>query len=135
MANKPKLTEEVKAQVVELLMSFPNLTEVSKLVGLSPQTIYNHRKKDEEFASQVEEALEIGYDTMEGEAYRRAVEGWDEPVFFQGIPVGSVRKYSDGLLKFLLKGYRRKRFNPGIKLPGSKNERLTLTLNVEGDND
>lgn len=47
---------------------------------------------------------------MEEEADRRAVDGWDEPVFGSGghlvgtVQVGSKRRYSDGLLMFRLRG-------------------------------
>jgi hypothetical protein len=43
---------------------------------------------------------------MEDEAMRRAVDGWDEPVYQKGEQVGVVRKYSDSLLALLLRGRR-----------------------------
>ena len=48
---------------------------------------------------------------IEAEARRRAVDGVDEPVYYQGKEVGTVRRYSDVLLIFLLKGLRPQRFN------------------------
>jgi len=39
----------------------------------------------------------------EDEAFRRAVEGTEEPVYHKGKVCGSVRRYSDGLLTLLLK--------------------------------
>ena len=38
------------------------------------------------------------------EARRRAVDGVDEPVFYKGDECGSIRRYSDTLLIFLMKG-------------------------------
>lgn len=43
---------------------------------------------------------------LEQEAYRRAVEGVEEPVYQGGELVGTVRRYSDKLLEFLLRGRR-----------------------------
>src|SRR5205807_601275 len=40
---------------------------------------------------------------IEAEIRRRAMEGWDEPVYQQGARVGTVRKYSDTLLIFYAK--------------------------------
>jgi hypothetical protein len=37
------------------------------------------------------------------EIRRRAIEGWNDPVYQMGQRVGSVRKYSDVLLIFLAK--------------------------------
>ena len=45
-------------------------------------------------------------DVLEWEARRRAVEGYEVPVFHQGVEVGSVRRFSDLLLIFLLKHRR-----------------------------
>ena len=46
-----------------------------------------------------EEALDEARDVIRGEIYRRAVEGWEVPVFQGGRQVGSIRKYSDRLLE------------------------------------
>ena len=54
----------------------------------------------EAFAAAKERAI----DRLEEEARRRAVDGVPEPVFYKGEAVGAVRKYSDTLLIFLLKG-------------------------------
>ena len=48
--------------------------------------------------------------TGEDEAVRRAHDGVDEPVFYQGKACGVVRKYSDTLLIFLLKGRRPEKY-------------------------
>ena len=42
---------------------------------------------------------------LEAEAHRRAVEGVEEPVgWYKGVAGGTVRRYSDALLIFTLKG-------------------------------
>ena len=56
---------------------------------------------------------------LEREARRRAVEGVEEPVgFYKGEPSAYVRKYSDTLLIFLMKGARpdkyRDRWDPRV---------------------
>lgn len=43
-------------------------------------------------------------DRLEQEALRRAVTGTEEPVFYQGAECGKIRKYSDVLLIFMMKG-------------------------------
>lgn len=50
------------------------------------------------------EALDVGAGALEDEAVRRAYVGVEEPLFYQGKQCGTVRKYSDTLLIFLLKG-------------------------------
>ena len=58
---------------------------------------------------------------LEEEARRRAYVGFDEPVFGSGghgigtVQVGVIRKYSDTLLIFLLKGIRPGKFRENHK--------------------
>lgn len=55
----------------------------------------------------------------EEEAHRRAVEGWDEGVYFKGELCGQERKFSDRLLELLLKAdnpkYRGESFSVNVQ--------------------
>ena len=55
--------------------------------------------------------MELGIGALEDEATRRAVEGVEGPVFFQGRQCGVVRKYSDTLLIFRLKAMRPEKYS------------------------
>ncbi|MBV1917558.1 MAG: hypothetical protein KUG65_05800 [Sphingomonadaceae bacterium] len=77
------------------------------------QTFKDERARDEEFAAQWDEAMEAAQASVEHELYRRAQEGWEEPIFggrHKEKIVGTVRRYSDRLLelraKALLSAYR-----------------------------
>ena len=61
-------------------------------------SFYRERDNDEEFAAAWDEALDIASSSVEAELHRRGVRGYDEPVWWQGKEVGSVRKFSDALL-------------------------------------
>ena len=52
------------------------------------------------------EAFEEVTDKLEEEGLRRAIDGVDEPVWYQGMEVGSKRVYSDSLLSMMLQGRR-----------------------------
>jgi len=70
-------------------------------------------------------------DTMRAEAYRRAVVGIDEPVFYQGNDTGHrMKKYSDSLLQFTLMGYdsRFRAKDVNMNVSGS----LETNVNIEG---
>jgi hypothetical protein len=79
-------------------------------------TVYERRAADAGFAAAWDVALEAAADLLEAEARRRAHDGWDEPVFGNlgagrgSGEVGTVRKYSDTLLIFLLKGARPEKY-------------------------
>ena len=65
--------------------------------------VYEWRQKDHDFRDAFEEARSCGLESLKDEAFRRAYEGVDEPKFHQGEICGTVRKYSDSLLMFLIK--------------------------------
>lgn len=132
---KKKTTPEFKAAFLAMLAELPNITVVSKLLGISPSNVSVARRADPEFDEAVLEAINQGYDMIEEEARRRAVEGVLTPVFYEGEEVGQVRKYSDQLLVMLLKGYKPKKFNRGVtaKFDGGGAEKITMTFDIDGD--
>lgn len=83
-----------------------NVTLAASAAGVNRATPYRWRQDDPDFARAWEDAMEAAADKLEQEAWRRAVEGVEEPVYRGGKLVGTVRKYSDTLLIFLLKGAR-----------------------------
>lgn len=77
------------------------------------QTFKDERERDPEFARQWDEAMQAAEASIEHEIFRRAQEGWDEPIYggrHRERVVGTVRKYSDRLLELraraLLPAYR-----------------------------
>ena len=78
-----------------------------KIAGIDPKTAWNWQHRDPvdpEYVRALETAEEMAGRTLEAEAIRRARDGWLEPVFHQGVQVGEIRKYSDTLLIFTMKG-------------------------------
>ena len=74
--------------------------------GVDPSTAHKRRREDPEFRRAWAEVGVIGTQAMEREAARRAYHGVEEPVFHKGEVCGSIRKYSDTLMIFLLKARR-----------------------------
>lgn len=99
-----------------------NVKASCRKAGVSRQTAYLHRAQDDEFAQAWEHALTVATSLLEDEAWRRAVRGVSEPVYFKGDKVGSVRRYSDTLLIFLLKAHN----------PQKYRERLDINANIQG---
>ena len=117
-----------------------NIGASCELSQVARSTLFEARKNDAAFRTACEAARATATDALEHEARRRALEGWDEPVFHQGRPCGfwidekgrvygdkekkpakakfvpvGVRKFSDTLLIFLLKGNRPKKFRENIR--------------------
>ena len=58
-------------------------------------------------------------------ARRRAIDGFEEPVFYQGAVVGAVRKYSDRMLELLLKGHAPEKYKDRVQHSGDVKVNVT----------
>lgn len=72
-------------------------------IGVTKECIYDYRNKHPHFALLMEKIRRKFRAELEGEARRRAVEGWLEPVFGKDGRIGSVRRFDSRLLELLLK--------------------------------
>jgi len=89
----------------------------SGLVGLAAEAADVDRglharwlKSSAAYRAAFEPAHERAIETMEAEARRRAVEGVQETVYYEGMKCGTRQRYSDNLLMFLLKAARPERY-------------------------
>ncbi len=103
-----------------VLAATGNVSAACRAAGISRQDAYQVRSRHPDFGERWAEALADAADSVEAEAWRRAVEGYDEPVFYHGEPTGHViRRYSDGLLALLLKGLKPERYGDSLRLEES----------------
>ncbi len=148
------------------LRTMPVLRYACQAVGIDAATAWRRRKADPDFDEAVLAAMEEGMDKAEQEAYRRGVDGFEEPLTHQGritwqleyydretgeavpddvyeanmlkspdnrkslgwrylkdaagqrVPV-TVRKHSDTLLQFVLRGRRRAVFGDKQEITGA----------------
>ena len=104
---------------LDLLGKNGNVTLSAHEAGIVRQTAYDARDRDKAFSKAWEDAMEQAADVLEREAWRRASEGVKQPVFYQGEVCGHVRKYSDVLLIFLLKGARPDKYREQLAVPAA----------------
>jgi hypothetical protein len=104
-----KATPENKEIVLAMLANGATYGAAAAAIGAHRRTIIKWPDRDEEFAQRWHNVVEEGADRLEQEAIRRARDGVERPVFFQGRIVGYTREYSDLLLIKLLQAKR-----PGV---------------------
>lgn len=93
-----------KETFIEAFRQHGNVTWAARQIGLRHRdTVYSWLEHDDEFAARFRSAEIEATETMEQEAYRRAVQGTQKPVYHQGAQCGTVQEYSDTLLIFMLK--------------------------------
>lgn len=87
-----------KAVYLEKLTETGLRVHSARAAGVTSSTVRHHRLADADFAAREEEAEAHHTETCLQELHRRAVQGYDKPVFWQGAQAGVVREYSDALL-------------------------------------
>ena len=121
------------------------MTASCKKAGYGRTSVFEWKRDNEEFAARYQDADDQAVERMEEEADRRAVEGFEKPVFYQGQPVGQwfdadgrpcladsvdangepravrfkryeVREFSDTLLMFRLKAKRPDHYRENSKI-------------------
>lgn len=114
MANRTKRTDTRERKFLDVLRATCNVTEAAKAAGVARRTAYEWRDADERFRAEWDDAEQEAADALEREAWRRAVEGTDKPVTYQGVITATFREYSDRMLELLLKAHRPEKFKDRV---------------------
>lgn len=101
--------------------------------GISRRTYYQWRKKDASFDDNCKMAEEMSADIIEREALRRAVEGYDHPVIYQGEITDTYTEYSDSLMSMLLRGNKQAKYKERTEYSGSVGRPMTLDEETKED--
>jgi hypothetical protein len=126
-----------RAPFLAALAATGNVSSAVVAADVSRAFVYAERQRDEAFAALWNAALDEAADALEFEARRRAVEGWEEPVFGslgQGHgsgEIGTVRKYSDTLLIFLMKGANPEKYRERTDVKQSGEVKLNVVYGTD----
>lgn len=107
------------------LRLYANVSKACRDVGIDRSTPIQYKNRVPEgedrswFARLWEEAVSEGADRLEEEAWRRATEGTERPVYQGGQMVGTVREFSDTLMVLLLKGHKPDKYRERASLEHS----------------
>jgi hypothetical protein len=108
-----------------------SVSKAAQTAGVSRAQIYRWRTEDPQFATDWNEAYEVGVDALEDAAYSRAVEGVATPIFDkQAKQVGKKVEYSDRLLELLLKSKRPRVY---VRQENSFNQTVNVTMPTLAD--
>ena len=95
---------ELQRRFLEEYAKVGNILLAARQVKIDRDKHYVWLENDPEYEAKFARAHEAACDVLEAEAHRRAVVGVNEPVWYQGKRAGLVKRFSDTLLIFLMKG-------------------------------
>ncbi len=106
----------------------------SRIAGINRNTIYSSWQHDEAFMKQFNFAkTRPACDILEAEAWRRAVDGVDKPLFHNGEVVATITTYSDTLLQTLLKANMPEKYGTRVKLEVADDSRVAPEIPTDED--
>jgi hypothetical protein len=116
-----RMTERQKTRFLELLIGGSSQHRAASQLGIPRLLVVREAQLDEQFAKDLELALEARVDAIEELAIEFATQGTEKGVYHMGVLVDTERQYGPhALLQFLLKANR----------PEKYKERTEQTLNV-----
>jgi hypothetical protein len=92
------------APFLERLAQIRNVRDAAEHVGIHRQTAYDALARDPRFAEAFAWAKDESRDRVEGVAWSKALDGWEEDVWFDGEVVGTKRVYDAAMLRLILQG-------------------------------
>ena len=133
LALTPALTAELKMVFCRAYAQRGIIREGTTAAGVSRRTYTRWRKEDEHFNEQCNEAEQMAVDVLESEAHRRAVDGFDRPVIYQGEITETYTDYSDSLLTMLMRGNKPDKYKERTEHSGSVGRPMTLDAEDKED--
>lgn len=129
----PKLTAELKLVFCRAYAQRGIIREGTTAAGVSRKTYQRWRKEDEGFNEACMEAKRMAVDVLESEAHRRAVDGFQRPVIYQGEVTETYTDYSDSLLSMLMRGNKPEKYKERTEHSGSVGRPMTLDAEDKED--
>lgn len=135
LTPKKEWTYEWQSVFLKWLCKKGNVTAACDKAKVNRTWVYEVKGNDQEFAAAWDIALIEATERLEAEARRRAVDGTLEPIHYLGKKIGSVRKYSDTLMIFLLKAHAPEKYrdNSRIEHTGPSGGPIETKSNVSID--
>ena len=108
-----------------------SITAAAAAASCKRQAHYFWLTQDPKYKTAFEAAEDEAVNSLEDEARRRAKEGWMEPVYYKGTVCGAIRKFSDTLLIFLLKGAKPEKYRDRYEMTGKDGGPIEHNIRVE----
>lgn len=108
-------THKKRIFLAELARNGGRIPAAADVAEVDRGTPHRWAKKSAKFRQQMDDAIARATEVLEQEAIRRAYDGVEEPVYQQCMEVGKIKKYSDTLLIFLLKGRKPEVYKDRVK--------------------
>jgi len=132
MASRTIRTKRIRERFLKALdAATGNVSDACEAIGIGRTAAYKWRREDDALRELWDDIVDKHMDALESEIYRRAFEGCNKPVFYQGEKCGSITEYSDSLAQFILKAHRPDKYRENSKIELGGPDGGPLVIEVE----
>lgn len=122
-------TVKLKEKFLARFSECGNVQSACATIGIGRTTLYQWKERDPAFKTLMDAAGEDAADRLETEAWRRAHDGIDKPIYHNGDKIDTIKEYSDTLLIFLLNGLRPQKYRRGMPgMEGGDGGQVTIVI-------
>jgi hypothetical protein len=122
-------TPKKQRKFIKILAKTGCVLDACRGIGLSSTSAYRAKEKLPDLAREWESALKRAATTLDAVAWKRGVEGVEEPVYYAGKFSHMAVKRSDSILRLLMMGSNRKKYGrmggaAGAKIGADEREQI-----------
>jgi hypothetical protein len=116
-----EVTNPRQRAFLQALIHTPRVSFACRAAGISTVAAYKWRtnERDVAFHRALAVAVQLGLERAESEGWRRGVDGYEKPVYYQGRLIGTERVFSDTMLQFMLRANKPERYAEKVRLEGA----------------
>ena len=126
-----ELTEK-QQKFLEAYAACAVVAAAARRTKTSEHTHYHWRRNDPRYRFCVKFIQSTFGEILEATAFERAIDGWEEPVFFKDEQIGTKTKFDNRLLETLLKKHKKKYADPksqtNVNINNEEGSRATVQI-------
>jgi hypothetical protein len=131
MKRKPLLSTVAKARAfLAAYRKSANLTASARAAGIGVRNHYRWIEEYPAYAEAFKRAHLVARQFLKDKAIEFSTVGWTEPVFYQGVLCGHVKRRDSGLHQMLLRGAFPEEFGKKVELSGKDGAPIDMRLEV-----
>ena len=125
-----RTTHQKKKDFLEAYCYTFSVSRAAELAGLNREDHYRWMRRAAAYSAAFERRKQEAGSYLESEAIERAGQGWSEIVYYQGAPVGEVRRFDSGLMQFLLRGMMPEKYGSRTEISGPQGAPMQAKIEV-----
>ena len=128
--RKPAPARERALALLTAYAESCNIREACRKAKVNHKTHYRWLEKYHKYADSFKQTQQRAAEYLESVAVERATVGTSEIVFYQGQPCGTVQRYSDGLMQFLLRGAMPAKYGAKTEISGPQGQPIQAKIEI-----